>query len=157
MLPLTRLTIFALAALLLPATASAEPPDPADAADPIAIVVPLEPVGASSVGGLATITPDPGDARRAVLVLEAEGLRAGAPHPVHVHAGSPAQPSVSFGLVGELVPDATGQGQLETATMTASAGGAPVDLSLDLLADGDHFLGACCRTLPVGAVAVVRW
>ena len=102
MLPLTRLRIVAIAAALLlpPATATAEPRGPTEAAAPIAIVVPLEPVDASGVGGVATIAPDPSQARRAVLALEAEGLQPGAAYPVQVHAGSPARPSASFGLLG---------------------------------------------------------
>jgi hypothetical protein len=74
------------------------------------------------------------------LALELEGLRPGTGHVVHVHAGTPRQPSASFGLLGRFTADAQGRGQLRVTQAELSASGARVDLSPDWLADGPHFL-----------------
>jgi hypothetical protein len=101
------------------------------------LVVPL--VGPADASGRATVTAGSGDAP-VRLVLEVQGLRAGAEHVAHVHAGTPAQPSASTGTLGRFTADAEGRGRLETTTARAGAAGAPVDLRLEWLADGDHFL-----------------
>ena len=157
MLSLPPLTVVPtmLALLLLRTLASAGPAGEGQPPTPPAISVALERVGGSGVRGLATIGPDQEGARRVTFTLEAEGLQPGATYPVHLHAGGPAQPSAGFGLLGELAADAAGRGRLRTATMTASAGGAPVDLSLELLADGNHFLeihAPGMTTLAVGEI-----
>ena len=155
MLPLARLGISPIVAvlLLLPAAASSEPP--INAAALTAIVVPLEPVGASGVGGLATIAPGLGEPGQTLLTLEVEGLQPGATYPAHVHAGSPAQPGAGFGLLGTLAADDAGRGRLQTATMAAAAAGVPVDLSLELLADGEHFIELHAPGMAAVAVGVI--
>jgi hypothetical protein len=112
--------------------------------------------GNSGVRGQATITPAFGGPAR--LVLEVQSLRPGAEHIAHVRAGTPAQPSASAGTLGRFTTDAQGRGRLQTTTAQVSASGAGVDLSLDWLADGDHFLdlhdgGAVVASGPIPALA----
>ena len=96
-------------------------------------------VGPSGVRGQATVVAG-GGAGPARLTLEAQGLRPGAEYTAHVHAGTPQRPSASTGALGRLSADAQGRGRLETTSAQSSASGAGVDLGLDWLADGDHFL-----------------
>ena len=75
----------------------------------------------------------------AELRIELEGLRPGAEHVVHVHAGTPAQPSASTGTLGRFTADAQGRGRLHATTATIGAG-AQADLSREWLADGSRFV-----------------
>ncbi len=97
-----------------------------------ATTVRLAPVAGSGVSGTATIAARE---RSAIVTVEVSGLAPGASHAVRLHAGSCAQPSASGGHLGTLVADSSGQAMLTTEHATASAGGSPVDLTLDVLAD----------------------
>jgi hypothetical protein len=74
------------------------------------------------------------------LTLELTGLRPGTQHVVHLHAGTVAQPSASFGLLGRFTADAQGRGQLRVTQAELSATGAPVDLNAAWLTDGTRLL-----------------
>jgi hypothetical protein len=85
-------------------------------------------------------------------MLELEGLEPGQAYVAHLHAGTRAAPSASFGLFGGLQADTAGHAHLETDTLTRSAARQATDLSLDLLADGDHLIDV--HPLSGGPVAV---
>jgi hypothetical protein len=74
------------------------------------------------------------------LTLELTGLRPGTQHVVHLHAGTVAQPSASFGLLGRFTADAQGRGQLRVTQAELSATGAPVDLNAAWLTDGTRLI-----------------
>jgi hypothetical protein len=116
------------------------------------ITVQIGPVSGSGASGTATITAA-GDV--ATLAVQAAGLTAGASYPVTLHAGTCATPGASAGQLGTLQPDASGRAQLSATTVRAGATGAPLTLTLSLLADGDHVLaiGSSDRgTVACGAI-----
>jgi hypothetical protein len=105
------------------------------------LLVLLFPVGAGDARATAIVAPNPDlAAPGAALTIEATGLAPNARHTAHVHAGGCARPSASVGLLGSFVADGTGRGQLVATTAGVSASDRRVELSLDWLADGDHFL-----------------
>jgi hypothetical protein len=89
------------------------------------------------------------------LSLTADGLQPGAQYVAHLHAGSCATPSASFGALGSLTADAQGRGRLEATTASVSASGARIELTPDL-ADGEHVVdlhqvggsGFACAAIP---------
>src|SRR3712207_4832751 len=95
----------------------------------------LVPVAGSGVSGTVTITARE---RAATVTVAVSGLAPGASHPVRLHAGTCTQPSASSGQLGTLIADSGGRAMLTTEHATTSAGGAPMDLTLDLLVDGAH-------------------
>jgi hypothetical protein len=96
----------------------------------------LEPVAGSGVRGTATVQARAGGP--AVLTLEADGLRASASYTAHLRSGTCAAPSASSGLLGQLQANAQGRGSLQSSAVRATAAGVPVDLTLELVGDGDH-------------------
>jgi hypothetical protein len=145
--------LFVLVAFSLAIPAAAQPAGPpADEAVPAPLVLPLDRADASGVRGTATIEVRAGDAQRTLLTLELEGLEPGQAYVAHLHAGTRAAPSASFGLFGGLQADTAGHAHLETDTLTRSAARQATDLSLDLLADGDHLIDV--HPLSGGPVAV---
>jgi hypothetical protein len=126
-LRLLTLSLLALLMLLAPPPALAQQP----------LTVRLDPIDGSGVRGTATIS-----ARDdvATLMLAVSSLAPGSRHLVHLHTGTCAQPSASAGLRGTLVADTNGRATLTATRATMSATGAPVTLTLDLLADGAHVI-----------------
>ncbi len=102
------------------------------------MLIPLAPPGPPGVSGHATVTSAGPD--RAVVTVEMNGLTAGPSYVVHLHAGTCANPSASFGVLGTLVPDATGKATLTASSALISATGAATDLTLGGVADGEHVL-----------------
>ena len=149
---LCRPTLLLLVAFTLAMPAAAQPAGPPDEALHAPLVVLLDPVDGSGAQGTATIEVRAGDAQRTLVVLDLEGLEPGQAYVAHVHAGTRAAPSASFGLLGRLEADATGRAHLEADTLTPSASGQATELSLDLLADGDHLIDV--HPLAGGPVAI---
>ena len=118
----------ALAAVLTVAAAGA-----ASAQGPI--TAPLEQVGGSNVRGTLTVEPPVGGI--ATLIVEPTGLNANQRYEAFLHAGTVAQPSASAArLMGLLTVGADGRGRQMSAHAVAS--GVAFELTLELLADGDH-------------------
>jgi hypothetical protein len=122
----------------------------------------LFPVGAGDARATAVVGPSPDMAAPATaLTVEATGLTPNARHTAHVHAGSCARQSASVGLLGGFVADGAGRGKLVATSAGVSASDRRVDLSLDLLADGDHVLDlhdaagtmVACGAIPVADAA----
>src|SRR5688500_15321992 len=72
--------------------------------------------------------------------LELQNLELGETYAAHVHAGNRKMPSASFGALGSLQADSNGFARLQTSTLTAWGSGDEIDISLGLLADGDHLI-----------------
>jgi hypothetical protein len=111
--------------------------------------VALEPSDAATARGTLTIQAH-GDA--ASIVIEMDGLEPGMDYVAALHAGSCEMPSASFGNLGVLTADQDGRAALQTEGVRMSAGGAPIDLTVPLIADGDHVVNvraghtiACAR------------
>ena len=85
-----------------------------------------------------------------IVTIDLEGLVPAGSYVVYVRGGRPAAPSAGFGSLGAIHADHAGQAHLETEALTASAGGDALPLTLDLLADGDHFI-------EIHAVGTGRW
>jgi hypothetical protein len=99
--------------------------------------VSLEPLAGSGVQGAATLVPQDDNIR---VVIDVEGLQPGVDYQVRLYAGTPETPSASSGLLGKLTANETGRAWLQTSQMQAGGTGQMVELSGDLLADGDHFI-----------------
>lgn len=78
------------------------------------------------------------------LEIDATGLQANAEYVVRLHAGTCDAESASGGTLGTLTADADGTASLSTSTVLVGAGGAPADLTVEML-EGDHVV----RVLPV--------
>jgi hypothetical protein len=100
-------------------------------------------VGGSGVSGTLTISEKAGST---LLVLDLAGLSTGSKYVARLHAGTCALPSASAGLLGTLVPDDGGRGQLLASEVTFSAVGVRDPLKLDVLADGDHLVSVSDTT-----------
>ncbi len=140
-----------LVSVSLAAPAAAQPVAGAHGTASTPLVVVLDSVNASGAYGTATVEIQPGEIERTVLTLRLEGLQPHAAYIAHVHAGTPDAPSASFGLLGTLDGDADGRATLETSTVSVSAAGQVVDLSVDLLTDGEHLIDV--HTAEGGSVA----
>ena len=117
-----------------------------------AATVRLAPVAGSGVSGTATIAARD---TAATVTVEVSGLAPGASHSVRLHAGSCAQPSASGGQLGTLVADSGGRATLTTEHATGSAGGTPIILTLDLLADRTHSIMVQGPVQPVACSEIV--
>jgi hypothetical protein len=90
----------------------------------------------------------------APVTVELSGLTPGTVYTVNLHAGTCALPSASFARLGDITADAGGAGQLQASEGTASATGAQVILTTELVLDGDHILlvvgddAVACGTIP---------
>jgi hypothetical protein len=101
------------------------------------ITVSVEPLGTSAVEGVATLESQ----RDLVQVaLDMEGLQPGVEYQARLYAGTPAAASASFGVLGSLIADETGRARLLASQMQASGAAQTIDLTYELLADGDHFI-----------------
>jgi hypothetical protein len=138
---LLRPAIALLVMLSLAAPAAAQPANP-PAHEPARVPLTLElhAVDSSAASGTATVDIQPDQIQAALLTVGLEGLAPGATYVAHLHAGTADAPSASFGLLGTLVSDAEGRASMQTSTLSMSAGGEVIDLSLDLLTDGDHLI-----------------
>ena len=102
-----------------------------------AITAQLEPIGGSNVRGTLTVEPEVGGI--STLVVEPTGLNPNLRYEAFLHAGTVAQPSASAArLLGRLTLGADGRGRLMTAH--AVANGVALELTRELLADGDHLV-----------------
>ena len=138
-----RTALAGLVALILTTPAAAQPALPPleeSAPAPAPLTLALDPVDASGVRGSASIDAHADGEQRTVLTLHVEGLVPHQRYVAYLRSGTPDAPSAGFGVLGSLEADAAGRATLRSETLTASAAGDAIDLSLELLADGDHFL-----------------
>src|SRR5688572_4061921 len=101
------------------------------------LAVPLEPAAGSTAWGSVSLELH-GDA--VTLVIELAGLEPGAEYVARLHAGSCELTSASFGHLGSLAADAEGRAVLSTTSARIGALGNSIDLTLSLVADGDHLV-----------------
>ena len=95
----------------------------------------IESIDSSAIGGSAMIS-EPLDGR-AQLSVALDGLSSESAYQARLHAGTCQTPSASFGTLGTMAVAADGRGHVQTEQMEAM-GGRTMNLTLDLLADGDH-------------------
>jgi hypothetical protein len=134
-----RLVIATLVAAVLATPAAAQPNQaPSPVARSASASAPIETIDASGVSGSAVfdVSSDGGT----MLRIDLEGLAPAEEYVINLRGGTPDTPSAGFGRVGRVEADTAGQGRLQAQSLTASAGGDTVGLSMDLVADGDHFL-----------------
>jgi hypothetical protein len=100
-----------------------------------AIAVPLRPTGDALVEGMVLIhTQD----ELATVTIEMSGLEPGAGFLARLHGGSCEAASAGFGHLGTVTADSEGRATLSASDLQMSASGAPIALTLALVADGDH-------------------
>jgi hypothetical protein len=115
----------------------------------------LDPVGGTAVQATSSITvPDDG-AGPTVLVLEADGLTPSTRYTVWLRAGTPKHPSASAALLGYLDAGDRGQATLTTAAAEAGAVGTHLQLSPELLGDGEHLIQISDPSLTIVAAGRV--
>jgi hypothetical protein len=130
-----------LAALVLTTPAAAHPAlPPLSQSTPAPLTLALDPIDASGIRGSASIDVHVDGEQRTLLMLHVEGLVPHQMYVVYLRSGTPDAPSAGFGVLGSLEADADGRANLQSEALTASAAGEAIDLSLELLADGEHFL-----------------
>lgn len=86
----------------------------------------------------------------AAFVVTAQGLAGGVLYPVHLHQGTPGAHTASFGALGSLTGDSGGRGLLEASGVRVSASGTWVQLAVNEITRGEHYVDI---HLPSGAVA----
>ncbi len=114
-------------------------PSTTSASDVTVAKVPLESMAAASISGYVTIKRA-GEDGAAIVAVDTDGLSPRVEYVVHLHSGTCGQAGSSAGGLGRLVAENGGRAQLQTSTVTASAAGATVGLTVDLLGDGDHLI-----------------
>jgi hypothetical protein len=137
---LLSLALAVLVVLSLAAPTGAQPVPPARETAQVPVTLVLESAEASDASGFVTLQGDADRSEGLLLTLTMEGLAPGAEYVAHLHAGTPDAPSASFGLLGTFHGDAEGRGSLETSSLSMSAAGDVLDLSLDVLTDGEHLI-----------------
>ena len=102
-----------------------------------AVTISLEPLAESGVQGAAALEPRDDVVQ---VTLDVEGLQPGVEYQARLYAGTAEAPSASFGLLGALTADEAGRAWLQASQMQGTGTGQMVDLTHELLADGEHFI-----------------
>jgi hypothetical protein len=88
----------------------------------------------------ASISVTTDEADRATLSLSLSGLHPGSTYVAHLHAGTPAQPAASTGVLGSITASADGTAQVNATSVRLGGAGASVELTGELLRDGQRFV-----------------